>query len=75
MIKMHRYTMTGSGEFPLDMLRYDRAFPDTQADVKILEAGRAPRRVTLVSYRWPTTERWRSFGWSLDGKVVKADYI
>lgn len=70
MSKFYRYTVAGGGYFPVDMLRYDRCWPeDTESALKLgrrYEPGDAP--VALVSNSPPTPERWRSFGWVV-GKV------
>ncbi len=65
------YIVQGTGEFPYDMLRYDRAFPYSEFDAggmthaaSRLDAS-APRRVDLSSYSRPTQGRWRSFGWEI----------
>jgi hypothetical protein len=70
-----RFTVEGRGEFPLDMLRYDRCFPRTGEDADMMlrqpEHLRSTRCVTLVALArdnrfWqPTEGRWLSFGWSV----------
>jgi len=70
-----RFTVEGRGNFPLDMLRYDRCFPRTGDDVMMMETQpeylRSPRCVTLLAlsresrYWQPTVGRWASFGWSV----------
>lgn len=58
------------GDVPFDMLRYDRAVPDTETDAGKLERvsnghGRPDDHlVTFACYAWaaPTTARWASFG-------------
>ncbi len=69
------YSVEGIGDFPLDMLRHDRAYPADQESVAAIMAGlrwAASRKrsrellvVRLVSDRAPTSERWRSFGWTV----------
>ena len=67
----HTFTVNGRGAFPLDMLRYDRAWP---ADGDAVDAisiafndpdARAIRRVTLRTSDElnVTPARWGSFGW------------
>jgi hypothetical protein len=70
-----RFTVTGRGKFPLDMLRYDRCYPATEPDVGVIEWSSWPRKrehfkVDLVKPDGgePTVARWDSFGW----KVVSA---
>lgn len=68
-----KFTVEGRGEFPLDMLRYDRCFPRTGDDAEMLrtpaEHLSSPRCVTLIAlardmrYWEPSRGRWASFGW------------
>jgi hypothetical protein len=70
-----KFTVEGRGDFPLDMLRYDRCHPRTGVDAEMMltppEHLRSPRCVTLVALDrdnrfWaPTEGRWLSFGWSV----------
>jgi hypothetical protein len=71
------FTVTGRGLFPIDMLRYDMAWPATDEDaVKIVGADfgydgdgapRHPRSIRLgcAQTHGPTDGRWASFGWTL----------
>ena len=69
------YVVEGIGDFPLDMLRHDCAYPADQQSVTAIMAGlrwaasrkrsRETLRVRLVSDRAPTSERWRAFGWTV----------
>jgi hypothetical protein len=66
-MKVQRFTVEGSGEFPFDMLRYDSCWPHTEQDSGLLTAE-GKRQVQLdreVSSRRsvPTTARWESFNW------------
>jgi len=65
------FTVEGSGEFPFDMLRYDHAWPYTEAhDSHLLSSEtRERRRVVLMtdSPQAPTVGRWESFGWRVVG--------
>lgn len=66
-----RFTVTGKGRFPLDMLRYDSCFPATQGDVcNLTPRDRQPRTVTLehrgANKDWkPTAARWQSLGYTV----------
>lgn len=73
MNKFYTFKVKGNGHFPVDMLRYDCAWPYEANDAAHIAldrmgAGRDDwlkvREVTLVSYRKPTPERWQSFSWS-----------
>jgi hypothetical protein len=61
----------GSGEFPIDMLRYDSAFPMTEQDSGIAANQRGRRRIALilrgVNDLGPTSPRWQSFTWTVLG--------
>lgn len=86
MAAMHerQFTVRGRGEFPLDMLRYDRCWPRTGQDVELITPLYASdttgehmrtRDVDLCKHtatkRGPVAavDRWLSFGW----KVVRQD--
>lgn len=69
---VYTYYATGRSAFPMDMLRYDEAWPVDVSDAAKLtrdgvdrEEWRATRSVKLCSYKEPTVERWLSFGWSI----------
>lgn len=67
------FVVEGSGQFPLDMLRRDKAHPLSESDANRAQHPGAPgslRRVTLErvgAERWwtPTVGRWESFGFRL----------
>lgn len=71
-VKLYDYTVTGSNRFPLDMLRYDHAWPATQGDVTDINlsgnvrSGPDDRAIRIHSNKAPTVERWASFGWRVD---------
>jgi len=82
MATTYRYTtwVKGTSNFPLDMLRYDCAWPASQEDVTKIAtsidarvmAAYAEREgsvrsfvIGIVSNRPPTAGRWRSFGWEV----------
>jgi hypothetical protein len=71
----YRYEVQGNGDFPWDMLRYDRVWPLTEP---------SPSRYVVdgfKSYRWAeprivevqgygcTAARWASFGWYVQDNV------
>ena len=67
---VYEYFVTGRGDFPLDMLRFDACWPATgedaaRLDVSFLTMKREPRSIRMRSYRAPTVDRWSSFGWSV----------
>lgn len=77
-----RYTVTGRGGFPVDMLRYDRATPRREEDSSLITStlqhthSRPPNgpEIQLCSRIKPPTEgRWVSFGWGVLGKVDKVE--
>jgi hypothetical protein len=63
--------VVGVGPFPIDMLRYDRAYPTGMDSVSAITAtlsryGRSgAQRVTVVSPQPLTAGRWESFGWKV----------
>ena len=69
--KVKTYEVVGSGEFPLDMLRYDQAWFASEAQANIVQhsytnGDRFTRRtVTVSSHKLPTVGRWASFGWTV----------
>lgn len=73
---LYEYYVTGTGVFPIDMLRHDSAWPATGEDAAAIEWGfteRIPRRtVKLRSYREPTVARWSSFTWSVS--AIKPEF-
>jgi len=77
MTKSYTYRVIGRGDFPVDMLRYDMAYPADSESASALifdhlkgEAAyhdfrQTMRIVTLKSLRAPTEARWRSFRWAV----------
>ncbi len=69
---IHTFRVTGARGFPLDMLRYDCAWPATSDDavtVSDLITGSIPHghstQVLFRSINPPTSGRWASFGWTV----------
>lgn len=64
------FIVSGDGDLPLDMLRYDCAFPASEEDARRAEHERGRRVVALVSRRprddGPNQQRWASFGWKVE---------
>ena len=73
MAKIYTYEVTGTGSFPLDMLRYDAAYPASPRAVDtLMDASRGFNATSgvrftlrLRSHYPPTIERWRSFTWGV----------
>lgn len=61
------FDVTGKGEFPLDMLRYDTCWPYDPQSVYWMTATHVEgkRTITLMSDYPPNTERWDSFLWKV----------
>lgn len=55
------FSVTLRGEFPWDMLRYDRCFPASENQSYLLNK-RELRTIELHGPILPTSERWYSFG-------------
>jgi len=63
-----RYTVSGRGFFPEDMLRYDGA---TLVNGEVF-TERLPNLTTVaVKGERCTPERWRSFGWTVHDDVIE----
>lgn len=64
------FDVVGSGSFPVDMLRYDRCWPESQSDVSVaFSGGVTERRVQMRGLLPPTEQRWASFGWRVVAKT------
>lgn len=69
--KFYEFTVTGSGQFPTDMLRYDACYPTDHTNGLIAPYRedssfyRERRSVNLRSTNPPTIDRWMSFGWAV----------
>ena len=64
------FVVEGSGRFPIDMLRYNQAWPATvQAGIDITTTephdDLGNRTVRLNATQQPTIGRWASFGWQV----------
>lgn len=65
------FEVTGTGEFPMDMLRYDRCWPAHEDDsrrigdshVTLAGVKSVERTIGLAGLKLPTVARWASFGW------------
>lgn len=68
-----RWTVTGIYAFPLDMLRYDSAWPASEEDSNEISRSLDPELCednTTVNVKMrgePTLGRWQSFGWKVIG--------
>lgn len=81
----YELTVTGHGKFPLDMLRYARAFPVTEADSATMETPESredyrAKRSVRVGFHANTAitadnvlRRFESFGWK--AQVTFEDYL
>jgi hypothetical protein len=76
------FTVTGELQFPIDMLRYDCCYPETQEDVSKIHCSLerpSIKAITISLTRWvetkgrdlPTADRWRSFGWKVNEKDIR----
>lgn len=70
MAREHTYRVTGTGQFPEDMLRYDRAHYATDEDRALAEHGvdgrKRRRTISLIGLERPTLGRWESFTWKVE---------
>lgn len=67
----------GSGDVPIDMLRYDACMPHEEKDSHRFERTDERRRLVLVRRSVSETpgnaDRWRSFGWRILLATTRAD--
>jgi hypothetical protein len=72
-----KYKVRGALPFPIDMLRYDSAWPASEEDSHIIEASLrhdiyGASEVVVCARRDLTVGRWEPFGWkvvSIEGPV------
>ena len=63
-VRRYEFYVSGRGDFPVDMLRYDQCWPLGPTDAAMLyPTVRDHRFAAIASNTPPTPERWRSFGW------------
>ncbi len=69
--RFFRYKVQGRGDFPWDMLRYDRVWPLSQPEPHRMDSNDAWVKVRTIEIEGAgcTPDRWSSFLWS----VVDAD--
>lgn len=83
-----RFQVMGQGNFPMDMLRHDQAFPRTTHDAVLIEHTRSTdvqyarevRTISLVAYheqKWPSVSegRWVSFGWPVVKDSIETEKL
>lgn len=58
------FTVVGDGEFPIDMLRYDKCWPNSSHDTSLVNR-QGERRIECRGLTGPTPARWTSFGWTV----------
>lgn len=71
---IRKYTLIGALSFPIDMLRYDAAWPATEQDSQLIERTirhshadiEGTSTVEVFATRDLTVDRWRSFGWFVE---------
>jgi hypothetical protein len=70
--KLYVFCVRGRTNFPIDMLRYDRATPHTEGDSCVIKCAVQVHShyiedvdIELQSHSLPTDARWRSFGWEI----------
>ncbi len=73
-MRSKQFTVSGSGAFPFDMLRYDSCWPANAEDSAKIEAiarGESGRGVSINlwtsdrNFEVPTIGRWESFNWKV----------
>lgn len=82
------FQVSGTGRFPIDMLRHDRCTPASECDSGVLTRtytrshhGRANGEVVVNLFKpgsrkveGPTEARWKSFGWTVAPEGQEAPY-
>jgi len=75
-VKIYNYRVTGFAPFPVDMLRYDQAYPRHESESYKIVTGNLltphPEGVQVIELqglRYPTEGRWESFGWSVAPEI------
>lgn len=64
------FVVEGGGDFPMDMLRYDRCCPYQEADSATIGGeGRRQVAVMVPGGGSLTEARWESFGWKVVSKI------
>jgi hypothetical protein len=65
-----KFRVIGAGNFPFDMLRYDRCYPTQESQSRSFDSGEL--RIVELEHAgeflrdWsPTHGRWESFGWAV----------
>ena len=78
MIYKQTYSVRGIGRLPIDMLRYDQSFPNTEFDASRAEnppevgAGEEIELAHIGHRGWmPTEGRWSSFGWNVVQPIIE----
>lgn len=69
----YRFTVIGAGEFPIDMLRYDRCWPRRESGeiaASFRPRLRAALTIDIEGMNEPTRDRWTSFGWHVHNVEV-----
>jgi hypothetical protein len=70
---LHVFTVTGTHDFPYDMLRYDTCWPEREMDTpKLGRRSTDTRRVGMIGLHEPTGARWSSFGWEVEDHKVRS---
>jgi hypothetical protein len=69
-VSFFTYRVTGCGDFPIDMLRYDECQGIAREDIKAIAhitdvAKSSTRTISIEGANPPTVARWESFGWSV----------
>jgi hypothetical protein len=69
---IQRTIVRGALAFPIDMLRYDAAWPASESSSHLIEASIAhdtngPVEVIICHRKPLTAQRWESFGWTIAG--------
>lgn len=61
----YEFVVRGTGDFPLEMLSRDAAWPASEDDAVVMYRDGEERTVRLHSVVTPHVHRWRSFDWNV----------
>lgn len=66
--RQYKYNVMGKGDFPWDMLRYDRVWPLDPPEPHRMDSNGPWGKVRTVEVQGLgcTPDRWSSFGWVVD---------
>jgi hypothetical protein len=68
--RLFGFEVEGEGNFPTDMLRYDRCWPESTEDASKFFPNGERRVVRLIGFNQPNIARWASFLWRVKSSRI-----